>query len=151
MITPLEIKDKRFETGLRGFRKREVIDFLDLLSTEFQVVLKENRELCRQLEMEKEKQKELLDRESMIKNVLVTAQDSSEKVRQNAGREAELMIKEAELRAEKILGEVQHEKDQILRQIEDLRASYRQLKAKMQSVLTMYSELLKEDTILYEE
>jgi cell division initiation protein len=145
MITPLEIKEKRFQAGLTGFRKREVIDFLDLLSTEFQVVLKENRELRQQLEMEKEKQKELLDRESMIKNVLVTAQDSSEKVRQNADREAELMIKEAELRAEKILGGVQQEKDRILRQIEDLNASYRQYKAKMQSVLTMYSELLKED------
>ena len=152
MITPLEIKEKRFLTGLAGFKKSDVVDFLDLLSTEFQVVLKENRELRQQLEAEKEKQKELLERESMIKEVLVTAQDSSEKVRQNADREAELMIKEAELQAEKILGEAQQEKDRILRQIEDLKASYRQYKARMQSVLAMYGELLKDkENDLYEE
>ena len=135
MITPLEMKEKRFRAGWSGFNKKEVINFLDLLSSEFQVILKENRKLQQQLEEEKEKQKELLKRESLIKSVLVKAQDNSEKIRQDAGREAELMLKETELKVEKMLAEAHHGENRILRQIEDLKASYKQLKAKMQSTL----------------
>jgi len=147
MITPLEMKEKRFRAGWSGFNKKEVINFLDLLSSEFQVILKENRKLQQQLEEEKEKQKELLKRESLIKSVLVKAQDNSEKIRQDAGREAELMLKETELKVEKMLAEAHHGENRILRQIEDLKASYKQLKAKMQSTLEMYSKLLADDDV----
>ena len=145
MITPLEMKEKRFRAGWSGFNKKEVIDFLDLLSSEFQVILKENRKLQQQLEEEKGKHKELLKRESLIKSVLVKAQDNSEKIRQDAKREAELMLKETELKVEKMLAEAHQGENRILRQIEDLKASYKQLKAKMQSTLEMYSKLLADD------
>lgn len=148
MITPLEMKEKRFRSGWSGFNKKEVIDFLDLLSSEFQVILKDNRKLQQQLEEEKEKQKELLKRESLIKSVLVKAQDNSEKIRQDAEREAELMLKETELKIEKMLAEAHQGENRILRQIEDLKSSYKQLKAKMQSTLEMYSKLLADDDVI---
>lgn len=147
MITPLEMKEKRFRVGWSGFNKKEVIDFLDLLSTEFQVILKENRKLFQQLEEEKEKQKTLLNRESLIKSVLVKAQDNSEKIQQDANREAEILIKETELKAEKILAKARQGENKILRQTEDLKATYKQFMAKMQSTLDMYSKLLEDDDI----
>ncbi|MEW6381040.1 MAG: DivIVA domain-containing protein [bacterium] len=145
MITPLEIREKRFKTGWPGFSKKEVIDFLDLLSIEFQEVLKENREVRQQLDEERGKKEKLIEREGMIKEVLMIAQSSSEKVRENAIRESELMIKEAELKAEKILGEANQKKDQILCQIQDLKSLYQQFRAKVQSTLEMYGKLLAED------
>jgi len=147
MITPLEMKEKRFRSGWSGFNKKEVINFLDLLSSEFQVILKENRKLQQQLEEEKEKHKELLKRESLIKSVLVNAQDNSRKIRQDAEREAELMLKETELKIEKMLAEAHQGETRILRKIEDLKSSYKQLKAKMQSTLDMYSKLLADDDV----
>jgi len=148
MITPLEMKEKRFRTGWSGFNKKEVIDFLDLLSSEFQVILKDNRKLQQQLEEEKGKQKELLKRESLIKNVLVKAQDNSEKIQQDAEREAELMLKETELKVEKMLAEAHYGENRILRQIEDVKGSYKQLKVKMQSTLEMYTKLLADDDVI---
>ena len=148
MITPLEMKEKRFRTGWSGFNKKEVIDFLDLLSSEFQVILKDNRKLQQQLEEEKGKQKELLKRESLIKSVLLKAQDNSEKIRRDAEREAELLLKESELKIEKMLAEAHQGENRILRQIEDLKATYKQLKAKMQSTLEMYSKLLADDDVI---
>ena len=145
MITPLEIREKRFHIKWPGFSKKDVIDFLDLLSTEFQVILKESRELRQLLEEEKGKKEKLIERESMIKDVLMIAQSSSEKMRQNANREAELLIKEAELKAEKILRDADREKNLILGQIQDLKASYKQFKVKMQSSLDMYAKLLTEE------
>lgn len=147
MITPLEIKEKRFKSSWPGFKKKEVLDFLDLLSSEFQILLREKRELLQQLEEVKAKQKELLDHEATIKNVLIIAQESAEQVRQNAGREAELMIKEAEFHIEKDRGEAQQERQRITQQIEDLKASHRQLKAKMQATLEMYTKLLEDDDL----
>ena len=147
MITPLEMKEKRFKASWSGFNKKEVIDFLDLLSSEFQVILKENRTLQKQLGEEREKQKELLKRESLIKNVLVKAQDNSEKIRQDAEREAELMLKETELKVEKMLADAHQGENRILRQIEDLKVSYKQLKAKLQSTLAIYSKLLADDDV----
>ena len=148
MTTPLEMKEKRFRAGWSGFNKKEVIDFLDLLSSEFQVNLKENRKLQQQLEEEKGKQKELLKRESLIKSVLVKAQDNSEKIRQDAEREAELMLKETELKVEKMLAEAHQGENHILRQVEDLKVTYKQLKVKMQSTLEMYSKLLADDDVI---
>ena len=148
MITPLEMKEKRFRTGWSGFNKKEVIDFLYLLSSEFQVILKDNRKLQKQLEEEKGKQKELLKRESLIKSVLLKAQDNSEKIRRDAEREAELLLKETELKIEKMLAEAHQGENRILRQIEDLKATYKQLKAKMQSTLEMYIKLLADDDVI---
>jgi len=145
MITPLEIREKRFKTGWPGFSKKEVIDFLDLLSIEFQELLKENRQIQQQLEEERGKKEKLIEREEMIKDVLMIAQSSSEKVLENANREAELMIREAELKAEKILEEANQKKNQILEQIQDLKNIYKQFKAKVQSTLEMYGRLLIEE------
>jgi cell division initiation protein len=145
MITPLEIREKRFRTGWPGFNKKEVIEYLDLLSTEFQTVLKENRDARQQLNEEREKKEKLIEREAMIKEVLMVAQSSSEKIRENASREAELIIKEAEVRAEKLLGDADQKKNQVLQQVRDLENIYKQFRAKIQSTLEMYGKLLAED------
>jgi len=145
MITPLEIREKRFRTGWPGFHKKDVIEFLDLLSTEFQAVLRENWDARQQLDEERKKNAKLIEQESMIKEVLVIAQSSSEKVRENAIREAEMIIKEAELKAEKILGNADQKKNQVMQQIQDLENLYRQFRAKVQSTLEMYGKLLDED------
>ncbi len=145
MITPLEIREKRFRTRWPGFNKKDVIEFLDLLSTEFQAVLRENRDARQQLDEEREKKEKLIEREAMIKEVLMVAQSSSEKIRDNASHEAELMIKEAEVRAEKILGDADQKKNQILQQVHDLENVYKQFRAKIQSTVEMYGKLLAED------
>lgn len=147
MITPLEIKEKRFHTGLGGFKKKEVIDFLEILSSEFQTLLKGKRELEQRLEQEMENRKELIDRESMIKSVLMTAQENSEKILQNANREAELLIKEAEFKGEKIIEEVEQKKHQLFKEFEDTKVSYKEAKAKILATLDMHRKLLEEDAI----
>ena len=145
MITPLEIREKRFRTQWPGFNKKDAIEFLDLLSTEFQAVLRENRDARQQLDEEIEKNGKLIEREAMIKEVLMVAQSSSEKIRENASREAELLIKEAEVKADKILIDADRKKNQILKQVQDLENLYKQFRAKIQSTLEMYGKLLAED------
>jgi len=145
MITPLDIREKRFRTRWPGFNKKDAIEFLDLLSTEFQAVLRENRDARQQLDEEREKNGKLIEREAMIKEVLMVAQSSSEKIRENASHEAELMIKEAEVKADKILVDADRKKNQILQQVQDLENLYKQFRAKVQSTLEMYGKLLAED------
>ncbi|MEW5802792.1 MAG: DivIVA domain-containing protein [bacterium] len=144
MITPLEIREKRFSTRWPGFHKKEVIDFLDSLSIEFQVALRENREIREQLDEERAQKEKLLEREAMIKEVMMAAQSSSDKIRENAVREAELVIRDAEMKAEEILKSTDRQKDQVLQQIQDLRTFYKQFRIKIQSTLDMYGRLLAE-------
>ena len=48
-MTPLDIRQKRFERELRGYSKREVEGFLELTAAEFEEVVKENIALKEEL------------------------------------------------------------------------------------------------------
>lgn len=102
-LTPLDIQNHKFAACFRGVDAEEVNQFLRLVAEDFESLVQENeslREAVRQLEARLE---EHLANERSLRETLVTAQSVSSDLKQTAVKEAEVMISEAEVKAEKVL------------------------------------------------
>lgn len=142
-ITPLDIRQKRFETSMRGFDRREVEAFLELVAGEFEEVVKENISL-------KDEQKRLMatlethqERERTLQETMVTAQRISEDVKAAAKKEAEIILADAEHQAEKIVHGAHQKLVQVIDDINELKRQRVQFESQVRSIIDAHSKLLE--------
>ncbi len=106
-LTPLDIQQMRFSTRLRGYDREEVDHFLEVVTSAYEEVLKDHQTLRDQLAGLERKLSEWRRKEETISQAVLATQDVVKDLKQNAGREAELIVKEAELRAETLVRDAQ--------------------------------------------
>src|SRR6187551_391456 len=102
-MTPLDIRQKRFEVSMRGYARREVEGFLELIAGEFEEVVKENISLKEELKRTMARLEQHLEREKTLQETMVTAQRISEDLKSVAKKEADIILADAEHQAEKIV------------------------------------------------
>ena len=102
-ITPLDIKKQVFKKVMRGFDPIEVETFLEMVSEEFESLIKEKNELSDDVLRLKTQLRDYQEVEKTFKESLMNAQQTMNQSRENSKRESTLIIKEAEIRAEKII------------------------------------------------
>ncbi len=106
-LTPLDIQQMRFSTRLRGYHREEVDHFLEVVTSAYEEVLKDHQTLRDQVSGLERQLSEWRRKEETISQAVVAAQDVVKDLKQNAGRDAELIVKEAELRAETVVRDAQ--------------------------------------------
>jgi cell division initiation protein len=99
-ITPTAIRQKTFETGFRGFEKKEVSAFLDEVSEVVDALHKENMDLKTKLQHTEAEAKRLKDVEDSLFRTLKTAEDTGAAIIEEANEAADLIISEANETAE---------------------------------------------------
>ena len=104
-ITPLEIRQKTFEKGFRGYDKDEVNAYLTSLSKELERMIDDHKELKIKYEGAQEEVKKLREVESSLYKTLKTAEDTGANVIEQANKSAELHLKEAQMKAEAVLND----------------------------------------------
>jgi len=102
-ITPLDIKKQEFKKTLRGFDPIEVETFLEMVAEEYEALIKERNNLSEEVLKLKTQLFDYQQVEKTFKESLMSAQQTINQSRENSKRESSLIIKEAELKAEKIL------------------------------------------------
>ncbi len=102
-ITPLDIKKQVFKKVLRGYDPIEIDTFLEMLAEEFEALIKEKNNLSDEVLKLKTQLHDYQEVEKTFKESLMNAQQTMNQSRENSKREATLIIKEAEVNAEKIL------------------------------------------------
>ena len=102
-ITPLDIKKQTFKKVIRGFDPIEVETFLEMISEEFEYLIKEKNNLSDDVLKLKTQLQDYQEVEKTFKESLMNAQQTMNQSRENSKREATLIIKEAEIRAEKTI------------------------------------------------
>lgn len=138
-ISPLDIRQQQFTVKMfRGFNTHEVDAFLDDVAEDYETVLKENALLKEQLATLEERSRGLSERERALQDTLVTTQRLGDEMKAAARREAELHMREAELRGEKLLEEVRSEEAKIKSEIQALRRLRRQLIEDLRSTIESY-------------
>jgi len=80
-ITPLDIRQKRFESALSGFRKTDVESFLESVASEVEELVKSNGALRDELNHVQLRLQQQLDRERTLQETLLTAQRLSENIK----------------------------------------------------------------------
>ena len=142
-ISPLDIRQQQFTVRMfRGFDSHEVDAFLDDVAEDYEAVLKENAILKEQLATLEDRSRGLGERERALQDTLVTTQRLGEEMKSAARREAELHVREAELRGEKLLEEIRSEEAKIKGEIQSLRRTRRQLIEDLRSTLESYHRLM---------
>ncbi len=119
-MTPLDIQQVGFKVRLRGYDRREVDAFLDALAEDYEGLLKENNTLKERLADLEIQVLEFKKKEGTLNNTLMKAQDLVEEMKGHAQREGELIIKEAELKAEETAKAARERLAELRREILDL-------------------------------
>lgn len=102
-LTPLDIRKQEFKRTVRGFDIEEVETFLDMVAEHFETLLKERKDQNDELMTLRTQLRDYQQVEKTLKETLVNAQQNISESRETSKREAELIVREAELKAEEIL------------------------------------------------
>ena len=128
---------------MRGYDPREVEAFLEKTADAFEALQRENlqaREEIRRLEHESQGYHK---REETFKRALLNSQKVLEQMKENARKSAELVIAEAEVKAEKILNQAHNRLAQLHEDINELKRQRMQLEVQIGAVIEAYSRLLE--------
>jgi len=144
-ITPLDIQQKQFPMKLRGFDVEEVYAFLEVIREEMEDLLRENANLRESIQRLDNQMKEYKDMETTLRETLLTAQQMVEDYKMNARKEAELVVKEAELRSDTLLKEAQEKVIKIHEDIVDLKGIRRHFKEEVKRLVESHLRMLEFD------
>ncbi|MEK7306563.1 MAG: DivIVA domain-containing protein [Nitrospirota bacterium] len=150
-ITPMEIKQSSFKVRMRGYDKEEVDTFLGFLSDEFEVIIKENSSLKERLSSIDDQLSELKKKEHALSSTLLTAHDLVEEIKQASQKEAQLIIKEAELRGEEIIGAARKEMACLRSEIEGIKRERIVFLEKAKAIVNTFSKIINIEEIDHEE
>src|ERR1700741_2121509 len=102
-ISPMDLQRQTFSPKLRGFDPAEVRTYLNIVAEEIAALQRERDGL----EQEGQSLRGLVDeprqRETILKNTLLTAQRLSEEIKDAARKQSESVIKEAEIQADRLI------------------------------------------------
>ena len=141
-LTPIDIQQQQFGRQRRGYGRSEVDAFLEMVGEQLGELARENAELKTQLRCQEEELGQHRDRETTMREALLTAQQALEEIRDNAQKEAHLIISEAELKAEKILHNAHGRVGRILEDVTDLKRQRVRAIEELRGVLSTHSKLL---------
>ena len=145
MLTPMEIHNKEFKKGMRGYKEEEVDEFLDKVVTDFEKLYRENGELKDKLSVINERVDTYNLMEKTLQNTLVVAQTTAEDVVLNARKKSELIISEAEEQAKRIVEEANKSVINIHRDFENLKKDAQVFKTRFRTLLESELESLNEN------
>lgn len=144
-ITPLDIQQKQFPMRFRGFDVDEVYSFLELIREELEELLRESASLKEQLGRADVQLQEYRNMETTLRETLMTAQQMVEDYKTNARKEAELILKEAELKADSMIKEAQEKVVKIHEDIVDLKGIRRHFKEEIKRLIDSHMKMLEFD------
>ncbi len=141
-LTPLEIQKQTFSRVLKGYNADEVRAYLHLVAEEIERLVRENDRLARDSAALREDLEDHSNRERILKDTLLSAQKVAEDLTANARKEAELIVKDAELLSERVIGQAMQRVAEIERSITDLRIERRAVRNKLQSTLDSVQQMV---------
>ncbi|MEE2703146.1 MAG: DivIVA domain-containing protein [Myxococcota bacterium] len=137
-IAPVEIKQHRFSRRVRGFDPDEVEAFLDAVVADFEEVVRENAQLRREAERSSREIETYRARERTIQDTLTTAQEVVEGLKRTAIRESEVIVGQAEGRADKLLEEAELRRADLTAEVAELRQLRKRVENDLRRTLEGY-------------
>jgi len=139
-LTPMDISNKEFKKGLRGYNADEVDEFLDEVVDSYEELYKENANLKEKLTNLNEKIDHYSKIETTIQNTLLLAQNAAEQAKNSAQKEAELMLKNANETAQKIMDKAHSDVIQINDEYEKVKQEFIKFRAKYRNFMNTQLE-----------
>jgi cell division initiation protein len=135
MLTPVEIENKEFKKGIRGFREDEVDEFLDIVKEDFETLYRENIDLKEKIKMYQDQINKYENIEETLKATLITAQSAAEDTCSAANKKAKIIVEEAELRSRQIIEQANNRVIEIRKEYDSLVKEFKIFRNKFKSLL----------------
>ena len=114
MITPADIQNKEFSKGFRGYSEEEVDMFLDLITLDLEKLIKENINLKAQLATLEKKETTMAETDVSVKETLISAKSLMEDIAESSEKRAKALLHNAELDAALIIKDAKIKADRIV-------------------------------------
>ena len=141
-ISPMDIQRQAFGRRLRGLDADEVRAYLNIVAEEVATLQMERDRLHHEAQELRSLLEEHRQRETILKNTLLMAQRVSEEIKENARKQAENVVKEAEMQGDKLIELAQQRAHEVERSILDLRGWRSSLRTDIRAFVTRINQLL---------
>lgn len=142
-VTPLDLRQQRFKTVMRGYDRGEVQAFLLEAADDYENALRENDRLRQDVAKLDAVLGEHRGQERNLRNTLLTAQKLSDEVKEQAQKEAGLILREAEGQRDLILQKAQGRLEDVQREIEALRMKRREVENEIEGLVRTLNSTLE--------
>ena len=120
-LTPLDIRKNEFKKSLRGYDVEEVTAFLEMVSMEYENLIRDNAMISEKLNTLTDQLKRYRDMEGTLQETLISAERTREDTLKNAVKQAELIVREAEVNSVTMIEDARRELSRLKSQINDLK------------------------------
>ena len=143
MITPLEIQNHKFSVKFKGYEQDEVKHFLYAVSEEFENLAEQNHQATRELAVLRARIKDMESRDKILKDTLITAQQIKADVIGQAQKEAELILREAQLKADTMFEEAKGNVTRIRQQISEVKRMRNDILAETEMMVSRFNHFVE--------
>ncbi len=144
-LTPLDIHNKEFSRRLRGYDEDEVNEFLDQVIKDYEGMIRDNKDLQNQLLAVQERLDHFANLEETLSKTIIVAQEAADEVKNNAKKEAQLIIKESEKNADRIINESLSKARKVSMEVEELKKQASIYRTRFRTLVEAQLELLSQD------
>lgn len=144
-ITPVDVQQKQFRMRFRGFDVHEVDNFLEEIAEALAEFCRENKLQKEEIQRVRRELQQYEEREKSFKRAMMNTQKVLDEMKGNAKKEAELVVSEAEVKAEKILNAAHTRLAQIHEDISELKRQRVQFEVQFRALLDSYAKVLDVD------
>jgi cell division initiation protein len=141
-LTPLDIQQQQFRSVFWGFDPKEVDAFLDVVANELEGLIRANNALRDDVDRKENELQQHREREWNLKDTMMTATRITEDIKQNARKEAEIVIAQAENQAEQIIQNAHTRLARVIEDLDELKRQKAQFEETLRSLIHTHSKLL---------
>ena len=142
-ITPVDMRQARFPSALRGFDKDDVATFLREAAEGFDQALRENERLRIEMARLETSLNHFRQLEANLKTATLNADRTAEETRQNAERQAARIVHDAEARADLVMQRAQARAEDVEREIDGLRIKRREAEISLEATISALQNTLE--------
>ena len=142
-VTPLDLRQQRFQTVMRGYDRGEVQAFLLEVADDYENALRDNDKLRQEVAKLDAVLSEHRGQERNLRNTLLSAQKMADDIKEHAQKEAGIILKEAEGRADLLLQKSQSRLDEVQREIDSLRMKRREVENDIETLVRTLNNTLE--------
>ncbi|MCI6693138.1 MAG: DivIVA domain-containing protein [Clostridium sp.] len=143
-LTPMDISNKEFKKGFRGYDSEEVDEFINEIIENYEELYKENSRLKENLSRVNEKLEHYVKIENTIQNTLLLAQNAAEQARETSQKESDMILKNANEVAKKILDKAHNDVVSINDEYEKVKQEFIKFRAKFRNFMNAQTETFDE-------
>lgn len=134
-ISPMDVRQQRFRTAMRGYDRTEVVAFLTEAADDYEQAMREIDRLRADLMRMEALLGEHRQRENYLRDTLLTAQRLSGELKEAAQTEAKLIVREAQGRADLLLQKTQNRLEELEHDVNEMKLRRRDAEGTLEATI----------------